>query len=119
MWRAGGAGEVYAYIPTGSGSGQEIGLGNWHFSADGKWHYIEQAIQRSTGNLTVWYDGVQVLNSPGILATPSGSAGVANIPFAGVLFSTFFGGHDTSWSPSADVNSYWADFKIDTKHIGQ
>lgn len=41
--------------------------------------------------------------------------GAAGIPFSGVLFSTFFGGHDTSWGPS--VNEY-AYFAVSTSPIG-
>lgn len=87
MWRVNSGradGEIYLYIPSGSGFGTDMGLGNWHFTADGNWHAIEQSVNRQTGNVTVWDDGVQVLSSNVV-------NGVQSINFSGVFFSTFFG----------------------------
>ena len=66
---------------------------------------------RATGDITVWYDGVQVLPAAGALGGASG------IPFSGVLFSTFFGGHDTSWGPARAEYAYFADFAVSTSYI--
>jgi hypothetical protein len=103
--------EVYVYSPQGSGYGANVG-GRWNWQADGRWHLVEQAVDRRTGTVTVWYDGHRVLSAPG--AVP----GIAGIPFAGVLFSTFFGGHDTSWGPSKDEYAYFAGFAVSTSYIG-
>lgn len=64
-------------------------------------------MDRTTGTTTVWYDGRQVLPEQGI-------RDVADIPFAGVFFPTFFGGHDTSWGPSRDVHARFRDFRVTT-----
>jgi hypothetical protein len=113
MWR-GTAGEVYEYdpaMPSGA-AGNDLGAGNWNWQADGKWHSIEQMVNVSTGSLAVWYDGVQVYSATGIM---KGFA--PNTPFGGIIFSTFYGGHDSSWGPKVNSTVDWADFTIDTKFI--
>ncbi|WP_260479028.1 polysaccharide lyase [Kibdelosporangium aridum] len=110
MFRNGSKGEVYVYTPGGSGYGRDVGLGSWSFAADNQTHTIEQAVNRSTGQITVWYDNRQVLS---VREAPN----IAAIPFKGVFFSTFFGGHDTSWGPKREVHAYFSDFSISTtKH---
>jgi hypothetical protein len=104
--------EVYLYSPqVSNGYGQDIG-GTWHWQGDGSWHMVEQRVDRSTGDITVWYDGVQVLSAVGALG------GVSDIPFSGLLFSTFFGGHDTSWGPSRTESAYFADFAVSVRYVG-
>jgi hypothetical protein len=103
--------EVYLYSPqSGSGYGADIG-GGWNWRADGRWHMVEQEINRRTGNIAVWYDGIKVLSAPGVLGSASG------IPFSGILFSTFFGGHDTSWGPNKTEYAYFADFTVRTGSV--
>jgi hypothetical protein len=104
--------EVYVYGPQVSqGYGLDAG-GTWNWQGDGRWHMIEQRVDRASGDITVWYDGVQVLSAAGALG------GAASVPFAGIMFSTFFGGHDTSWGPSKDEFAYFADFAVSTSYIG-
>jgi hypothetical protein len=103
--------EVYLYSPQSShGYGQDLG-GQWQWQGDGRWHMVEQRVDRSTGDITVWYDGSQVLNQPGVLGDSTG------VQFAGIMFSTFFGGHDTSWGPSQSEYAYFADFAVGTRYI--
>jgi hypothetical protein len=104
--------EVYMYSPqVTKGYGLDLG-GAWHWQGDGNWHMIEQRVDRATGGVTVWYDGLQVMSRAGVLG------GVTGIPFSGIFFSTFFGGHDTSWGPSKTENAYFADFAVSTHYIG-
>jgi len=105
-------GEVYLYSPQiGGGYGTNLG-GTWNWQADGRWHMIEQEVNRATGTITVWYDGARVLTAPGAVG------GISGIPFSGVFFSTFFGGHDASWGPSKNEYAYFADFAVSTSYIG-
>ena len=109
MWRtSGGAakGEVYFYSPTGSGFGKDLGLGKWKFAADARWHSVEQQVNRQKQTVTIWYDGRQVFTTK--------VTGISGIAFSGVFFSTFFGGHDTSWGPKRTVHAYFADFSVST-----
>jgi hypothetical protein len=104
--------EVYLYSPQiGSGYGADLG-GAWNWQADGRWHMVEQEVNRARGNITVWYDGRRVLSAAGAVG------GVSGIPFSGVFFSTFFGGHDSSWGPAKDEYAYFADFAVSTGYIG-
>jgi hypothetical protein len=103
--------EVYLYSPVlSSGYGLDIG-GSWHWQGDGRWHMVEQRVDRASGDITVWYDGTRVLFAPGALG------GALGVPFSGVLFSTFFGGHDTSWGPAKTESAYFADFAVSTSYI--
>ncbi|HEY4022499.1 MAG TPA: cellulose binding domain-containing protein [Pseudonocardiaceae bacterium] len=108
MWRGGSSsapsGELYFYGGAGSGFGQDICLGNWTFPADGHWHSIEQLVNISTGAVTIWSDGKSVCTTTQTFASP----------VSGVFFSTFHGGHDTSWSPSKTTTSEFADFSLST-----
>ncbi|MDH6125422.1 polysaccharide lyase [Kitasatospora sp. GP82] len=113
MWRgdrtAPDNGEVYLYTPTNSGPtgyGVDLGLGTWKWAPDGNWHSIEQSVNRTTGDITVRYDGRQVF------AARKAVPGIGSIPFGGVFFSTFYGGHDTSWGPKSTQHAYFADFSL-------
>ncbi|MEV6008885.1 discoidin domain-containing protein [Streptomyces sp. NPDC051976] len=114
MWRGDTApneGEVYLYTPTSAGPtgyGVDLALGDWNWAADGAWHTVEQLVDRGTGDITVWLDGRQVTSLVGA-ATDIGS-----IPFSGVFFSTFYGGHDTSWGPAKTTHTFFADFSLST-----
>ena len=106
MWRAGGAGEVYAYFPNAKGYGASLGRGRWRFTP-GRWVRIAQRVVlntpgRNNGTITVWVNGRQVFTQGGLTYRNKG-----NVQVDGLFFSTFFGGGDKSWvSPS---NQY-ADF---------
>ena len=104
------AGEIYLYTPTNAGpTGYGVDyFGNWNWTADGAWHTVEQLVNRQTGSVTVWFDGKEVLQDANI------ATGITNIPFSGVFFSTFFGGHDTTWGPKTAEYSYFADFSLST-----
>jgi hypothetical protein len=110
MFRNGSNGEVYVYTPAGDGYGKDIGLGSWKFNPDNQTHTIQQSVNRSTGQITVWYDNKQVLQQ-------NAAPGISGIPFKGVFFSTFFGGHETSWGPSREVHSYFSEFAVSTTKL--
>ncbi|MFC4507843.1 MULTISPECIES: polysaccharide lyase [Streptomyces] len=106
MWRAHGAAEVYAYLPTSVAHGTSLGRGSWDWPL-GRWVCVEQAVRlnrpgRSDGNVTVHVDGRQVMNRGGLEFRTTDKLGID-----GVLFSTFFGGSDPSW---ATPRSQYADF---------
>src|SRR6266542_654940 len=76
------------------------------FPADGRWHSVEQLVERTAQRVTVWYDGRQVFTTS--------VTGISAIPFSGVFFSTFFGGHDRSWGPAKAVHVSFAEFSVST-----
>ena len=109
MWRgltSGGAkGEVYFYSAAGSGYGADLCLGNWTFRADGQWHSIEQMVNVQAGTIDVYSDNVY---------TGCHVSHALGTTLGGVFFSTFHGGHDTSWSPTTTTHSEFADFSLST-----
>jgi fibronectin type 3 domain-containing protein len=109
MWRGGSTtapkGELYFYTASGSGFGADLCLGNWTFPADGDWHSIEQLVNVKTGQISIWNDG----GTTPVCQTNQPLPGA----FSGVFFSTFHGGHDTSWSPTHTTTDEFADFTLD------
>ncbi|MEK8174656.1 polysaccharide lyase [Streptomyces sp. M19] len=47
MWRSGGRGEVYAYLPTSIAHGTSLGRGDWQWPV-GRWTCVEQAVTLNT-----------------------------------------------------------------------
>jgi hypothetical protein len=104
MWRKGSAGEVYAYVPDKEGKyGESIGRGAWSF-VPGQWQRLEQEvvvnhIGRNDGVLRVWVDGKLLISRTDMLYRVD-----SNVLVTGLMFSTFFGGHDPSWaSPKTQI----------------
>jgi hypothetical protein len=111
MWRADGAGEVYAYLPTSQRHGTSLGRGCWTFPA-GLWTSIRQRVQLNTpgtadGRVTVWQDGRLVLDKGGLQFRT-----VPQLQIDGVFFSTFFGGDDSSWASPVDQHADFAAFSF-------
>jgi hypothetical protein len=117
MWRAGGAGEVYAYLPSSVTWGTSLGRGSFRFQP-GRWHCLEQEVSLNTpgrpdGFVHVWLDGRPVFAQEGLVFRT-----VATLRIEGVFFSTFFGGNDASWSSSADTHADFADFAVGQHRVG-
>ena len=114
MWRPGGKGEQYAYVLPARPYGTELGLGSWKFTTGG-WHHIAEELVLNTngapnGASRVWYD-----------ADPSGPPTFEETnmtfrrdatPATTLFFSTFFGGHDSSWATPADTFVDFADLLV-------
>ncbi|HUR68250.1 MAG TPA: hypothetical protein VM370_03320 [Candidatus Thermoplasmatota archaeon] len=119
MWREGGKGEVYAYLPTSETWGTSLGRGTWNFTADGTWHSVEQEVVlnlvgSANGIVRVWYDGVKVYEKTGLKFRT-----VSTLKLDGVFFSTFYGGNDASWSPPKDEHADFAEFAVSKGYIGR
>ncbi|WP_339897100.1 polysaccharide lyase [uncultured Gilvimarinus sp.] len=115
MWRENGAAVIYAYLPPspngrygGHPWGQDIELGERFIP--GQRHCLAQQIKindlgQENGELTVWFDGKQVLHRKDITYrltdTPAGYIG-------GIMFSTFHGGNTPDWAP-AHLSKAWFD----------
>jgi hypothetical protein len=117
MWRGGGAGEVYAYLPSSVEHGTSLGTGSWYF-APGEWTSIEQEVRlntpgRADGSVTVWINDRQVFQQTGMVYRTS-----AKLRIDGLFFSTFFGGGDSSWASPRDQFSEFAQFALSSDHIG-
>ncbi|MDP2006068.1 MAG: hypothetical protein Q8K45_10370 [Rubrivivax sp.] len=113
MWREGGQGEVYAYLPTSRGQGSALLHGRFGF-VPGRWHELVQAVHLNTpgrddGRLQLWLDGRQVGSVHGLRFRDS-----AALRVDGVFFDVFFGGNDDSWAARADTHVDFADFALAT-----
>ncbi|WP_232667380.1 polysaccharide lyase [Pseudonocardia sp. TRM90224] len=111
MWRADGAGEVYAYLPSSEEHGTSLGRGCWSFTP-GEWTTMRQRVQLNTpggkdGRVTVWQDGRQVLDVTGLEFRSA-----ADLRIDGLFFSTFFGGSDSSWASPVDQYTDFAGFRL-------
>jgi hypothetical protein len=117
MWRTGGQGEVYAYLPSSTRFGSSLGRGSWSF-ARGKWQCIEQELKLNTpgepnGFVHVWLDGEPVFQTEQLLFRTA-----ASLRVEGVFFSTFFGGGDASWAPPSDTYADFAAFAVGPTRVG-
>jgi hypothetical protein len=117
MWRRGGDGEVYAYLPTSREHGTSIGRGAWRF-VPGRWTSLEQRVRLNRpgvadGRITVWVDDVQVLDERGVRFRTSPA-----VRIDGVFLSTFFGGGDESWATPEDQHADFAGFALSSAPIG-
>jgi hypothetical protein len=112
MWRSGGAGEVYLYSPDKTGKyGESVGPGAWTF-VPGQWQRLEEEIVvnhigQHDGVLRVWVDGSLVVNRTDILYRVN-----ENVLVHGLMFSTFFGGHDPSWASPKTQTALFRDFRL-------
>ena len=112
MWREGGEGELYAYLPgPDPGHGRSLGRGAWRFPA-GRWVDIEQEIVLNDPGLAngvarVWVAGELRLEVPELVLRRT-----AEVRIEGLMFSTFFGGRDPAWASPRDQEALFADFAI-------
>ena len=111
MWRSGGAGEIYAYLPTSVDYGTSLGRGNWVFQP-GRWYELVQVVELNdpdlaNGRIRVWVDGTQLLDARSLTFRTTSMLGIE-----GLLFSTFHGGSDPTWAPEHDVYAEFADFSV-------
>jgi hypothetical protein len=111
MWRSGGAGEVYAYLPSSVQHGTSLGRGSWRVTP-GIWQCLNQAVRLNTpgkadGAITVSLDGRQVFQQAHVVFRTT-----ASLRIDGVFFSSFFGGGDASWASPTDQYADFADFSV-------
>lgn len=116
MWRDGGDGEVYAYLPTSEVHGTSLGRGCWFFPTN-QWVAVEQRVKLNTpgasdGEVTVWQDGRQVFTQRGMTYRTTDQ-----LKIDGLFFSTFFGGGDESWASPVDQYADFAGFTLSTEFV--
>ena len=116
MWRDGGDGEVYAYLPTSEEHGTSLGRGCWFFPVN-QWVAIEQRVKLNTpgasdGEVTVWQDGKQVFTQRGMTYRTTDQ-----LKIDGLFFSTFFGGGDESWASPVDQYADFAGFSVSPNFV--
>ncbi|MBL7512114.1 polysaccharide lyase, partial [Frankia nepalensis] len=114
MWRTGGTGVVYAYLPSSKDFGTSLGGWTW---PTGRWATVQQRVRlntpgRADGSVTVWLDGRDILRADDVLFRET-----AALRVDGVFFSTFFGGGDLSWASPTDQHVDFADFRVSDHYV--
>lgn len=125
MWRAGGKGEVYAYVPPNRQTkdykkcctesnpryGDSIGRGSFEFQV-GKWNKIEltvglNEVGKANGTVVLSHNGKKVIDVKCITYRAR-----ADTEVAFCMFSTFFGGSTMDWAPPTPQSAKFRNFKV-------
>ncbi|KAJ9124713.1 hypothetical protein QFC24_003080 [Naganishia onofrii] len=126
MWRDDGAGEVYAYLPEKVNNfcnqpnvicdpeyGISLGRGQFTFQR-GAWNDLALFVQLNNppsarnGIIQLYHNGNKAIEFNNlILRTSSGIPSVS-----GQMFSTFFGGSDTTWSTPTRQFTYYKEMRM-------
>lgn len=110
IWQKNGVGKIYAYIPQ-TQNFQKWGVGItdsiWSFTR-GKWDTITlkvklNSVGLSNGEIKLWFNNKLVIDRSNIIYRKSNE-----LSLDGVMFSTFFGGNNSSFAPR---NKQFIDFK--------
>ena len=117
MWRENGLGEIQMYIPNNTKYGTDEGLGSFKL-AIGNWNSLEQEIvlntpKKNDGKIVVWLNGKEVFRDDHVVYRTTDSLKIDSI-----FFSTFFGGHDSSWATPVATSIDFAGFTVSNKYIG-
>ncbi|PWN92722.1 hypothetical protein FA10DRAFT_263480 [Acaromyces ingoldii] len=138
MWRAGGAGEVYAYIPTTGDSsyqlcgqqgvqcskgnyGASIGRGNFAFTAGSPMTLsllvvLNSREDRADGRISLFADKKLVIDKPGLLLRTAGLQD--DTPWVdNIFFSTFFGGSKVDFASSKDVKASFDSVELRSGNV--
>ncbi|EJD46217.1 hypothetical protein AURDEDRAFT_28096, partial [Auricularia subglabra TFB-10046 SS5] len=128
MWRTGGQGELYTYLPPGlkgnngicnikprshcnPAYGSSVGRGAFHFKAGG-WTTVAQRVRLNTpgkndGEIEIFVGGKSVIKANNLTLRKDDRGRIR----ASVIQS-FFGGHDRSWASPRDQKIWFSDFSV-------
>jgi|SRR5215217_423217 len=125
MWRTGGNGEVYAYVPPKSQSkeyskcctqsdpkyGDSLGRGSFKFQT-GKWNKIALSVKlndvgKCNGSIELCHNGKKVISADCIVYRTSNDKKIEYC-----MFSTFFGGSTPDWAPPTPQMAKFRNFVI-------
>ncbi len=115
MWRTGGKAVLYLYHMDKPGTyGEDFELrtsaGLVRFER-GRWYAVTEQVTvnapgASDGAVRIWIDGEPALDLRGLRFVTNGDLADK------LYFSTFHGGSDATWAPSADCHAYFDDIRI-------
>ncbi|KAI0271779.1 hypothetical protein BGY98DRAFT_922818 [Russula aff. rugulosa BPL654] len=128
MWRTGGAGEMYTYLPPSFSANQalchvppysrdnptygtSVGRGSFSFQP-GEWTTVTQRMclndaGQENGELELFVNGQSKINVSGLVLRSSEAGRIR-----GMHIQTFFGGHTAEWASPRDQKAYFSDFSI-------
>ncbi|TEB18636.1 hypothetical protein FA13DRAFT_1767466 [Coprinellus micaceus] len=127
MWRSGGDGEFYTYLPPGAAAnkkqcsfknsdcnptyGASIGRGSFKF-ATGRWTIVTETVRlndvgKPNGRLLLQANGKSVIDIDGLVLRTSERG-----RFRGMQFQTFFGGSKPDFASPKDQRVYFSDITL-------
>ena len=125
MWRREGDLEVYGYLPDNQvagfcddsdilcnfNHGHSLGRGLWRFVAD-EWVTIAQVVTLNKvgsmdGSIAVLVNGEELYRRDKLNIRQS-----QEVMVQGIMFSTFYGGSDSSWAPGYNTWAYFDNFSL-------
>ncbi|KAJ6619772.1 hypothetical protein B0H10DRAFT_2163832 [Mycena sp. CBHHK59/15] len=132
MWRTGGMGEIYSYLPDyevdgfsankkvcdvaplsecNPTYGASVGRGSFTFPT-GAWTTVSQRVKlndvgQANGEMQLWVNGKSVINVSGIILRDSAAG-----RHRGIQMQTFFGGSGADWASPKTQSSYFSDFSV-------
>ncbi|KAL1947186.1 hypothetical protein VTO73DRAFT_14147 [Trametes versicolor] len=128
MWRTGGAGEAYTYLPPDYSAnkavcdvapfstcndvyGASVGRGSWSFKA-GTRTTIGQRVRlndvgQENGELEIFVEGESIFTVKGLVFRDKDAGRIR-----GIQMQTFFGGSDSSWASPKKQSTYFSDFSV-------
>ncbi|MDX2056036.1 MAG: hypothetical protein SFV15_26780 [Polyangiaceae bacterium] len=121
MWRTAGAAVQYVYhMDQGMDCGENLVWGQSF--VPGAWNLVEHRVRLNTigladGLVQGWWNGQQTLDNQGMRFRVAGTQEAPETKIDQLYFSTFFGGNDSSWSPSKDEYVLFDDIKVATAPI--
>mmetsp|Transcript_8696 Transcript_8696/g.12916 ORF Transcript_8696/g.12916 Transcript_8696/m.12916 type:complete len:323 (-) Transcript_8696:458-1426(-) len=113
MWRGEGVPELYVYHQDRSDTcGDRYTPENFHLER-GTWYRIDLQVQMNSspghndGKAVLFIDGKKLVEANGLRLS-----GTANVNIDTFMFATFYGGADSSWSPSKTTFVYYDNFTV-------
>ena len=124
MWKPDGKLASYVYhanMPGNYGDTHywDDGVDGQIYFQPGKWHTIEVRAVMNTpgvldGRMQGWFDGELAFDTRDFMWRMPGGE---HLDIGEFLFTTFYGGSDSSWAPSTDQHIYFDNFVISTQPI--
>jgi hypothetical protein len=128
MWRTGGAGELYTYLPPSYEAnkrvchikpesdcnptyGASVARGAFYFTP-GQWVTVSERVRlndvgQENGELELFVDGESVMQVTGLVLRNNESGRIM-----GIQMQTFFGGSSSDFASPKDQDAYFADFSV-------
>lgn len=126
MWREGGLGELYAYVPQNDANtvalkavprshqnpdyGFSVGRGLWTFEA-GKWFAVAERVKmndvgQANGEIEIYINGASVIFAKGLVLRDPEAPGSS---VQGLHVQTFFGGHTAEWASPKEQKAWFTN----------
>jgi hypothetical protein len=111
LWKEGGVGAVYAYLPNSVTWGSALGVGRWSIKTD-EWMNFQLILAlndpgKENGAIDVSVDGHSVYSDNSVVFRD-----VPELKVDGLFFSTFFGGNKADFATPVSTYIEFSDFVV-------